>query len=227
MSLCLCVTQVATAELERDGFALPVTVRGGRGCSCKREGRKPSVGNGGKRRMIVRRVGGKERAETIVQLSKEAVIEGVRIWHSIFLKTLKVRRKKVILCLIECRALPGGNPFCTGLLHQFSWFGQKAREVRAGIRRVLHVCLLGILQCNSDIVCKTRTQNHFLLSLFSPQETWISLKPEVKGHYSEEHFSSDFNTASFWGCGNLFPFFQELVLHCSVENKYIHSFIFS
>lgn len=41
----------------------------------------------GKRRMIVRRVGGKERAETIVQLSKEAVIEGARIWQSIFLKT--------------------------------------------------------------------------------------------------------------------------------------------
>lgn len=130
VSLCLCVAQVAMAELERDGSTLPVTVLrgwGGRGCSCKWEGRKPSVGKGGKRRMIVRRVGGKERAETIVQLSKEAVIEGVRIWHNIFLKTLKVHRKKVILCLIECHALPGGNPFCTGLLHQFSWFGQKAR----------------------------------------------------------------------------------------------------
>lgn len=76
------------AEMERGGFALPVTVLHGwgwRGCSCKWEGRKPSVGKGGERRMIVRRVGGKERAETIVQLSKEAVIEGVRIWHSIFL----------------------------------------------------------------------------------------------------------------------------------------------
>lgn len=136
----------------------------------------------GKRRMIVRRVGGKERAETIVQLSKEAVIEGVRIWHSIFLKTLKVHRKKVILYLMECSALPRENPFCTGLLHWFSWLGQ---GVRIGIKRVLPVCLLGILQCNSDIVCKTRTQNHFLFSLFSPQETWISPKPEVKGHYSE------------------------------------------
>lgn len=129
MSLCLCVAQVATAELERDGFVLPVMVLhgwAGRGCSCRREGRKPSVGKGGKRRMIVRRVGGKERAETIVQVSKEAVIEGVRIWHSVFLKTLKVHRKKVILCLIECCALPGRNPFCIGLLHQFSWFGQKA-----------------------------------------------------------------------------------------------------
>lgn len=105
----------------------------------------------------------------------------------------------------------------------------KGRGVRVRIRRVVHVCLLGILQCSSDVVCKTRTQNHFLLSLFSPQKMWISLKPEVKGHYNERHFSSDFSIASFWGCGNLFPFFQELVLHCqdcSVENKYIHSFIY-
>lgn len=99
------------AELERDGFTLSVIVLcvwGGRGCSCKWKGRKPSVGKGGKRRMIVRRVGGKERAETIVQLSKEAVIEGARIWLSIFLKTPKFHRKKVILCLIQCSALSGG-----------------------------------------------------------------------------------------------------------------------
>lgn len=50
VSLCLCVAQVVAAELERDGFALPVMVLrgwGGRGCSCKWEGRKPSVGKGG------------------------------------------------------------------------------------------------------------------------------------------------------------------------------------
>lgn len=73
----------------------------------------------------MRRVGGKERAETIVQLSKEAVIEGARIWQSILLKTLKFHRKKVILCLIQCHALTGGTLFCAGLLHQFSCLGQK------------------------------------------------------------------------------------------------------
>jgi len=98
---------------------------GGRGCSCRWEGRKPSVGKGGKKGMIVRRVGGKERAETIVQLSKEAVIEGARVWQSVFLKTLKFHGKKVILCLIQCCALMGGVMFCTGLLHQFSRHGQK------------------------------------------------------------------------------------------------------
>lgn len=83
------------------------------------------MGKGGKRRRIVRRVGGKERAETIVQLSKEAVIEGARIWQSILLKTLKFHRKKVILCLIQCLALTGGTLFCAGLVHQFSCLGQK------------------------------------------------------------------------------------------------------
>lgn len=120
--------RLQTAELERGGFTLSVIVLcvwGARGCSCKWEGRKPSVGKGGKKRMIARRVGGKERAETIVQLSKEAVIEGVRIWQSSFPKPLKFHRKKMILCLTQCRALTGGNLFCTGLSHQFSCLCQK------------------------------------------------------------------------------------------------------
>lgn len=43
------------AELERDGFMLSVVVLQ----VCEWEGRKPSVGKGGKTRIIVSRVGGK------------------------------------------------------------------------------------------------------------------------------------------------------------------------
>lgn len=105
----------------------------GEGVPCKWEGRKPSVGKGGKRRMIVRRVRGKERAETIVQLSKEAVIEGVRIWHSIFLKTLKVHRKKVILCLIECPA--GRESILHRALASVFLVWPEGWGMRVGIRR--------------------------------------------------------------------------------------------
>lgn len=103
-------------------------------------------------------------------------------------------------------------------------------EGLGGVRWVLHVCLFfGISQCNSGVLCKTRTQNHFLLSVFFSQETWISLKPEIKGHCSERHLSIDFSIVSFWGCGNLFPSSQELVSHCQdypVENKHIQSYVY-
>lgn len=75
--------------------------------------------------MIARRVGGKEKAETIVQLSKEAVIESARVWQGIFLQTLNFQRKEVILCLIQCCAPTGKNMFCTGLLFEFSCLCQK------------------------------------------------------------------------------------------------------
>lgn len=93
-------------------------------------------------------------------------------------------------------------------------------EAQQGIRRVLHVCLLfGISQCDSGVLCKATTQNHF-----SPHKKHgfvQSLKSKVK-----DVFSSDFSIASFWGCGNLFPFFQELVSRCQdcpVKNVQIHS----
>lgn len=154
-------------------------VWGGRGCSCKWEGRKPSVGKGGKRRVIARRVGGKERAETIVQLSKEAVIEGVRIWQSIFLQTLKFQRKEVILCLIQCCALTGKNLSCTRLLFQFSCLGQK---LCGGIRRALHVCLP--LAFHSEIQAFFARLGHKIIFFFhsSPNKKFgflLSLKSKV------------------------------------------------